>query len=131
MIIFETIIYAILAAFASRTISHMLIYAYSYGQFLSWLKIWVAKQIDPELVNSELQNIHTVSHGQERMPQIYDILCDAKGFWAWVISIMDCVFCTGLWVSIIVALAIFLTFGLHWMIILAVPVLTFFFIEKI
>lgn len=129
--ILEYILYVVLAAFASRTIAHMLIYAYSYGQFLGWLKILVAKKIDLELTELTLKRVHSVSIGQDLMPDLYDKLCNYKGSWSWILSIMDCVFCTGFWVSVLVAIFVFSVFGLNLVLLLAIPVLTFFFIEKI
>lgn len=127
----QYLLYAILAAFAARTISHMFMYAFGYGQFLGWLKLRVARKVDAGLVDMVMSGIHSVTEGQERTPDMYDILCNKPGGWAWLLSIMDCPFCFGFYVSLSVAIGVVLVFSLHWILVLAIPVLTFFFIEKI
>lgn len=118
-------------AFVSRTVSHMLNYAFTYKQLLWKLKLLVALKIDRGLVLRHIIKVKRVSWGINIMEQLYDTLCNRSGGWAFLLRIMDCVFCTSMYVSLFFAGIAVLFFGVHFSALFFVPVLTFFMLEKI
>jgi hypothetical protein len=137
--ILTTIIISAFIAFMCRNMAVMASYCLTYGQIFGFIKVNIAKKIDAENVNKHIIGIEKQSEGEELFSQLNDVLCNYKNnneydfktrFWSFILSLLDCSFCIGFWISFFVSIvSAFL--GLHFICILIIPILTFFFIEKV
>jgi hypothetical protein len=127
MQLIETLIYAVVAGFFCRTISIMVSYSLSYGQLFGWVKLGIARRLHPDLVKNALYKVKSSSHGDEITKELYDRLCPES----FLLSLLDCAFCIGFWVSMICAAGLYFFFGNHGLIFILLPALTFFYTEKI
>lgn len=84
------------------------------------------------------KDVNNQSEGEEAARMLYDRLCDYKDIasqprhirrWALLLSLLDCSYCIGFWLSIFCAIILALEYGILCLII--IPVMTFFFIEKL
>lgn len=121
----------IIIAFIVRIVSHMIIYSFQYKQLLWNVKLYVARKIDNEFVEQTLKKIYRVTWGANILDQMYDDLCNRTGKWSFLLRIMDCVYCSGMYVSIVLTIISIFSIGLSPIALFFVPVLSFFFIEKI
>lgn len=133
----EALIISIFAAFVCRTLAVMVSYCLAYGQLFGWVKLWVAKQIEPDVINNFANDKQ--SDNETVSIDVYDHLCEVKyktnyplkaRTWSYVISLLDCRFCIGFWLSLICSICVHLH-GYNPLVFLFIPVFTFFMTEKI
>ncbi len=136
--IIEPLFISIIAGFFCRTIAIMATYTLTYGQVFGFVKMWIAGKIDSDSVQSVFNETMSQSQAEEQSRVMYDALCDYKSWsiytvsqrrWSFLLSLLDCSFCIGFWVSVFCAVV--MCFFTHWAILLFLPVMTFFYIEKV
>lgn len=118
------IIIALFVAFLCRTCAYMILYATSYGQLLGWVKVKISCQLFPDETCQALNNIERITEGEKIMKDLYDQVA-VVSFW---MRLINCPYCVGFWFSILTAAGS--AFFIGWEA-LIIPILTFFFIEKI
>lgn len=131
----DTFLICLVLGIFCRTIAVMIIYSLQYGQLLGNVKIWVAQNIDFDLTIKALNDVSSQSEGEQKAIELYDILCNYKYTgpnkgWSWFLSLLDCQFCIGFWVSVLVGIGC-VCFGLPLWVLVILPIITFFYTEKI
>lgn len=133
-----TFIVSIVAAFFLRTIAIMASYSLTYGQVFGMIKISIAQKINHMAVVRAFKDVNSQSDGEEAARMLYDRLCDYKDIasqpryirrWSFLLSLLDCSYCIGFWVSLICAVMLAFKYGILCLVV--IPVMTFFFIEKL
>lgn len=125
--------YILILAFIGHRLGVMLFDFMGYGEIFGNVKLWIAKKVDDEVVGTFLENNRdsSKSEAQTNSFLMYDILANQKGFYAFLIALTDCKFCTTVWTSLFVALIGIVFYNVHMLAFILVPVIGYFFTEKI
>ncbi len=135
-----TLTASIIISFFCRTMGAMAHYCLTYGQVFGWVKLHIARKIDPEAVSSVMAETNKQSDAEAQSIELYDVLCDYKSWpvyptkvrlWSTLLSLLDCIYCLGFWISFFTALVCWYSLGLHLSSLLMIPILSFFMIEKV
>lgn len=138
--ILYTLIVSFCTAFICRNMAMMTNYCLQYGQIFGNIKLWIASRIEPDVVQSIRNNSSKQSEAEDQAIEIYDMLCDYKTWdiypanvrtWSALLSLLDCAYCIGFWISMITSCVVVPWMGCHIVAYLLIPVLTFFCIEKV
>jgi hypothetical protein len=95
-----------------------------YGQLFDFIKIGIVRKLEPEIFYELMAEVNTVSHGTDQFAIVLDIVIHKHK----IVGLLDCVYCIGFWLSVFAMLLGLYLFGVE---ALAIPLLTYFFIEKI
>lgn len=117
--------YILLAFFASR-IAVMIYDFLSWGEIFGFVKLWIARKVDPMRVDAFLEDIAEMpkSEAQIMSLEMYDFIA-ARSFF---VSLIDCKFCLTIWVAVILAAA---WPGLPWAGVVIVPIIGYLITEKL
>lgn len=125
-------LYILICGFVGHRLGIMLFDFLGYGEIFGNIKLWIAKKVDPEAVRTFLENNKDLpkSEAQNNSFLLYDILSNYKGFYAFLIALTDCKFCTTVWTSLFTALVGILEFNIHPIALILVPIFGYFLTEK-
>jgi len=125
--------YILILGFIGHRLGIMLFDFLSYGEIFGNVKMWIAKKVDPEAVWTFIENNRDLpkSESQNNSFLLYDILSNYKGFYAFLIALTDCKFCTTVWTSLFTAIVGIVSFDIHVLALILVPIFGYFFTEKI
>lgn len=125
--------YILILGFIGHRLGIMLFDFLSYGEIFGNVKLWIAKKVDPEVVWTFIENNRDLpkSEAQNNSFLLYDILSNYKGFYAFLIALTDCKFCTTVWTSLFTAIVGIVSFDIHVLALILVPIFGYFFTEKI
>lgn len=123
------IVIVLILSVVSHRIGVMLFDFFSYGQVFGGFKLWVAQRIDYKIVNEFTKNRDEKTKSEMIVESIglYDLLSNRKG--GFLLSLLNCVFCTTVWVSLIIGLIgiVFINIPIYSIII--IPVLAYWMTE--
>ncbi len=123
----------IVFSFMAHRIAVMLYDFFSYGEIFGRIKLWIASKVNNiqyKIFIREIEHL-TKSNAQEKSLYFYDALTNNKGFWAFVLSLIDCKFCLTIWISGFISLLLIIFLGMPLYILLFIPVFAYFLTEKI